>query len=119
MVLALLYSSRTVCRIESVDTDEFVFLSKTDDEISLVCKSNVVPSNVITSETGWKALKICGILDFGMIGVISKISAILAEAGIGIFVVSTFNTDYIFLKEENYIKGIELLSLNGYVVKEV
>lgn len=111
----------TVCKIvniENVDfTREFVFLSKTDEEISLVCESDCVPSDAIVSETGWNALKISGILDFGMIGVISKISSLLAEAHISVFVISTYNTDYILLKSSDSNKGIQLLEKNGYTVR--
>ena len=111
----------TVCKIDSIEqadfTREFVFLSKTDDEVSLVCETAYVPSNAVAVEPGWKALKISGILDFGLIGVIAKISNILAEAQIGIFVVSTYNTDYILIKDENFNKSVKILMQNDYVVK--
>lgn len=110
----------TVCKIQNINyidfSREFIFLSKTDEELSLVCESDSVPSDVIASETGWKALKISGILDFSMIGVISKIAGILAKADIGIFVVSTYNTDYIFLKAINFDKGVKALINNGYLI---
>lgn len=110
-----------VCKVKDIsDVDfmrEFVFVSKTDDEISLVCESDYVPPQVIVSEAGWNALKISGMLDFGMTGVISKISSILAEAGIGIFVISTYNTDYILLKSQNFHSGIRALMDSGYIIK--
>jgi len=110
----------TVCKIDSIEQVDFsrgfVFLSKTDDEISLVSESAYIPPGTIAFEAGWKALKISGILDFEMIGVIAKISKILAEAAIGIFVVSTFNTDYIFLKAEYFERGLQALIYNGYVI---
>ena len=111
----------SICKIDHIEqvdfTREFVFLSKTSDEISLVCETDYAPPGVIVSEHGWKALKISGILDFGMIGVIAKISNILAEAEISIFVVSTYNTDYVLLKAENFDRGLQVLVSNGYVVK--
>jgi len=111
----------TVCKIDNIDkidlTQEFIFLSKSSDEISLVCESKSVPTNVIESEPGWKAIKISDTLDFSMVGVIANISAILAEADISIFVVSTYNTDYILIKIENFDKGIHVLINNGYVIK--
>ena len=111
----------TICRINDISnvdfTREFVFLSKTDDEISLVCESDYVPATAIASEADWKALKILGILDFGMVGVIAKISALLSEASISIFVVSTYNTDYIFVKTESIDKTLNVLAQNGYVIK--
>jgi len=110
----------TVCKIEHTEqvdfTREFVFLSKTPDELSLVCETAYTPPDTIASEPGWRAMKISGVLDFGMIGVIARISNILAEAGISIFVVSTYNTDYVFLKTETYESGIQVLVSNGYVV---
>ena len=111
----------SVCKIEHIGqadfTREFVFLSKTSDELSLVCETSHVPHDAIVSEHGWKALKVSGVLDFGMIGVIAKIANILAEAEISIFVVSTYNTDYILLKIENFDRGIQILVRNGYVIK--
>ena len=111
----------TVCKIEDIEqvdfTREFVFLSKTPDEISLVCETDYTPPSVTAFESGWKMLKIAGILDFGMIGVIAKISNLLAEAKISVFVVSTYNTDYILLKAENFDRGAQILAHNGYIIK--
>jgi len=110
----------SVCKIRNVEqvdfTREFVFLQKTPDEISLVCESAYVPSNTTTVEAGWKALRISGLLDFRLVGVIAKIANILAEAEISIFVISTFNTDYILLKSENFAKGIQELMRQGYAI---
>lgn len=110
----------TVCKIEDikgVDFDrEFVFLSKTDEELSLICETACVPANALIAENGWKALKITGILDFGMVGVIAEISRHLAKAGISLFVVSTYNTDYILLKEAVCEQGIRVLQGQGYTI---
>ena len=84
----------SVCRIRDVKdidfTKDFTFLFKTDDEISLVCESQYVPESAVAVEANWRALRIEGTLDFGMIGIIAKISNILTEAGISIFIVSTY-----------------------------
>ena len=110
----------TVCKIDNIEqvdfSKEFVFLSKTDDEISLVCESSSVPPVTIACEKGFRALKISGILDFGLIGVIANISGILAKENISIFVVSTYNTDYCLVKAEKFDKCIQTLRLNGYTV---
>ena len=120
MELQRLEGDFTVCKIENIQnidfTREFVFLSKTDDEISLLCETDYVPPGTIAQEPGWKGLKISGILDFGMIGVISRISSLLADAGISVFVISTYNTDYIFVKAENFDKTTGVLSSHGYKV---
>lgn len=95
---------------------EFFFIGKTDEEISLVCVTEFVPKDVIQREDGWKAFRIQGVLDFSLVGILSKISTLLADNEIGIFAVSTFNTDYILTKAENYEKTIALLDENGYTI---
>lgn len=94
----------------------FCFLSKTDEEISLACETADVPSNTVARDDGWRAFRIRGILDFSLIGILSRISAILAEEGIGIFAVSTYNTDYIFTKAECFSKALTALEKEGYAI---
>ena len=116
--IACAFSICKIDHIEQVDfTQEFVFLSRTPDEISLVCQTDHMPPGVLAANSGWKVLKVAGVLDFGMIGVVAKISNLLAEAEISIFVVSTYNTDYIFLNMEHFDRGIQILARNGYVIK--
>ena len=97
----------SVCKVKDYSLvnleDEYCFTGKTDEENSLVCKSESVPDNVIEREDGWRAFRIQGILDFSLIGILSKITTILAEYKIGVFAISTFNTDYIFVKEMNVL----------------
>lgn len=108
----------SVCKVQDyslVDfSKEFVFIGKTDEENSLVCPTSDVPSNIIEKDDGWKCFRIQGILDFSLIGILSSISGILAENKIGIFAVSTFNTDYILTKSENYQRAAEVLACAGY-----
>ena len=66
----------------------------------------------------WKAFRIQGTLDFSLIGILLKISCLMAENNIGIFAISTFNTDYVLIKSKNFSKAIELLSKTGYRVAE-
>ena len=110
----------SVCKVidySQVDlSQEYCFIGKTDEENSLVCLSSCVPDNTIERDDGWKAFRIQGVLDFSLIGILSKISCLLAENKIGIFAVSTYNTDYILTKEENFEKAIEILSENGYQI---
>lgn len=112
----------TVCKVESENdldlTKEFYFVGKTDEEISLVCISEDVPENTTEREDGWKAFRIEGVLDFSLIGILSKISTILADNQIGIFVVSTFNTDYVLVKEENFERALNLLKEKAYKIAE-
>ena len=95
---------------------EYIFIGKTDEENSLVCLTCDVPSNVTKRDDNWKAFRIQGILDFSLIGILSKISKILAENEIGIFAISTFNTDYVLTKKENYQKAIQTLADAGYKI---
>ncbi len=120
MVLKMLDDGFSVCKVENfslVNMDaEYYFAGKTDEEKSLVCLTADVPSNVIERDDGWKGFRIQGVLDFSLIGVLSKISTILAKEGISIFAVSTYNTDYVLLKEENYQKALDILEQSGYSI---
>lgn len=123
MELKTIPYSFTVCKLMSVGDlpsgIDFCFTAKTDEEISLVCKTEDVPEKTLVRDDGWKGFRIEGVLDFSLIGILSKISAILAENKVGIFAVSTYNTDYIFVKEENFDKAINALKDNGYDVAEL
>lgn len=110
----------TVCKaadFSQVDWEsEFCFAGKTDEEYSLVCMTEKTPANVLERDGGWKAFRIEGVLDFSLIGILSKISGLLAENGISIFAVSTYNTDYILTKKENFSKAMDVLSDAGYTI---
>ncbi len=94
----------TVCKVRDISqvdfNDEFCFLGKTDEEISLVCRSEKTPLNTVEREDGLRAFRIEGILDFSLVGILSRISAVMAENEIGIFALSTFNMTY-ELQNEN------------------
>ncbi|MEL7647487.1 MAG: ACT domain-containing protein [Sedimentibacter sp.] len=121
MELKIINQDFSICKVEDLSqvnySDEFCFVSKTDEELSLVCSTSSVPQNAIECENGWKAFRIQGVLDFSLIGILSRISTLLAENKIGIFAVSTYNTDYILTKEESFDKSIKILERNGYVIK--
>ena len=106
----------TVCKVASeLDIDlnkEFYFVGKTDEEYSLVCITGDTPANTLERDDGWKGFRIQGKLDFSMIGILSRLTGILADNGI--FSVSTFNTDYILVKEENFDRALKILALAGY-----
>ena len=110
----------TVCKVKAVDdfdlSKEFYFIGKTDEEVSLVCKTYDTPANTLEKDDGWRGFRIQGVLDFSLIGILSKLSGILADNKIGIFAVSTYNTDYILVKEENFEKALTVLSDAGYKV---
>ncbi len=93
----------------------FCTVTRTADELSLVLSVDHVQSDWEVERT-WRALKIQGPLEFTMVGVIARISAPLAEAGIPIFVVSTFETDYLLVKIEQFEKTCDLLKAEGHAV---
>ena len=123
MELKKLSYKLTVCKVKSVsDMDmnsEFFFIGKTDEELSLVCKTEDTPEETVERDDGWRGFRIEGVLDFSLIGILARISKILAEGGIGIFALSTYNTDYILTKEENFEKAMKVLKNAGYEVREL
>ena len=110
----------TVCKLPDVSgidlKKDFYFIGRTDEEISLVCRTEDTPAVTTARDDGWKAFRIEGVLDFSLIGILSKISGILADNEIGIFAVSTYNTDYILVKKENFDKAVNVLACSGYTV---
>ncbi len=120
MVLKKIEHKLSVCKVTDIsDIDlnsDFYFIGKTDEELSLVCKTDAVPYKTIERDDGWRGFRIQGVLDFLLIGILSELSGILAEHKIGIFAVSTYNTDYILVKEENFDRAMEALISEGYKV---
>ena len=120
MELRKLPHNFTVCKLTNIsDIDlnaDFYFIGRTDEEISLVCRTEDTPAITIEREDGWRGFRIEGVLDFSLIGILSKLSGLLAENEIGIFAVSTYNTDYILVKAENYKRAMNVLSDAGYTV---
>ena len=121
MELKVIDKEFSVCKVSDfseIDTGQpYIFPGSTDEERSLVCPTELVPGNTIERNDGWRAFRIEGVLDFSLIGILSKISTCLAENGIGIFAISTFNTDYVLTKENDFSKAIEVLELAGYTIK--
>lgn len=111
----------SVCKVadySQVDREApFCFTGCTDEENSLVCLTENVPANATHRDDGWRAFRIQGVLDFSLIGILADISRLLAEAKIGIFVVSTYNTDYILTKQENYLQALNALNQAGYTIE--
>mgnify|MGYP003271639023 FL=1 len=110
----------TVCKVadtKNIDlAAEFYFIGKTDEELSLVCRTEDTPLSTTEREDGWRGIRIQGVLDFSLVGILSKLSGILAENQIGIFAVSTFNTDYILVKAEDFERAIRVLATAGYAI---
>ena len=110
----------SVCKVQDFSLvnleSEYCFIGRTDEERSIVCLGEDVPGNCTHRDDGWKAFRIPGELDFSLIGILAKISGLMAENGIGIFAVSTYNTDYILVKKDNFERALNILSKNGYSI---
>ena len=121
MKLKILPYELTVCRVESMPavdlSADFFFLARTYEELSLVCRTDRAPADTVAREDGWRGLRIEGVLDFSLVGILSGISCILAENDISIFAVSTFNTDYILVRKEQLERAMKALEAAGYVVE--
>ena len=122
ITLEILNPPFTVCKVSDyheVGLDQsFTFIGNTDKEKSLVCPSDLVPDNATNREDGWKGFRIAGQLDFSLVGILAKIAKILASQGLSIFAISTFDTDYVFVKDENFEKAIKTLKGNHYRIIE-
>ncbi len=122
MEIKKLNADFSVCKVidySEVDwNDEFLFIAKTDEENSLVCSTTSLPTNLLECENEWKGFRIQGVLDFSLVGILSKISTLLAENGIAIYAISTYNTDYIFVKKNVYEQALNVLIKNDYTIVE-
>lgn len=118
MELEKLQTRFTICKLPPdapVDlSGRFRFVGRTDEELSLVCPTEDAPDNTIAREDGWRGFRIRGTLDFSLVGILAKLSSTLSDGGIGLFAVSTYNTDYVFVKEESFTRALDLLSRDGW-----
>ena len=96
--------------------NDFYWIGKTDEELSIICETSIKLKSM-KSDSGWIAFKLIGPFDFSEIGIISGITKVLADALIGIFAVSTYDTDYILVKKKNIEKAVDALRENGYSVE--
>lgn len=117
MVIERVDDDFTVCQVADYSlaplADAHCFIGKTDAENSLVCLTRHVPANAMRRSDGWKAFRIQGVLDFSLVGVLANIASVLAESGIAIFAVSTFNTDYVFVKAADFERALAALEAAG------
>ncbi|WP_394854994.1 ACT domain-containing protein [Clostridium lamae] len=120
--LKLLKGKYSVCRLYKNDeipnwifNEEFFSITRTEDEVSIVCLQDKVKEE-IKCERDWKVLKIEGPLDFSLIGILARISTLMANNDISIFAISTYDTDYILIKEEMIDRAIAVLENNNYKI---
>lgn len=121
MNLQIISGEFAVCKIPDLTDvrmdDDFCFLSRTDEELSLVCREASVPANCTDIERGWSMFRVGGVLDFSLTGILANLSGILADAKVGIFAVSTYNTDYLLVKTSNLSRAAEALRAAGHTFK--
>ena len=118
--LKFLDNRLTVCKVEKgtmLDyTDGLFFIGNTDEELSVVCETEKTPADTIEREDGWTAFRVEGVLDFSLTGILSKLTTVLAEKEIGVFAVSTYNTDYVLIKEKDRQAAEKALADAGYTI---
>jgi hypothetical protein len=95
--------------------DGFHSITRTAQELSIVCSESTVPKEV-RSEAGFRALRVAGPLDFQLVGILLSLAQPLAEAGVSIFTLSTFDTDYVFVREEHLERARAALAAAGHDV---
>ena len=93
---------------------EFSCICRTAEELSIVCADTLVLDSD-RRDAGWSCIKVVGPLDFGMTGILADLSTLLANAGISIFAVSTFDTDYILVKTEKLARAVAALENGAHI----
>ena len=111
----------SICRLDrlpdaSVLQQSPCFLGLTDKEVSLVCETRTAPRDAVERDDGWRAFRVSGTLDLSLVGVLHGIADVLADIGVPVFVVSTYDTDYVLVKEGSLDRALDALSAAGYAV---
>ncbi|MFS0657175.1 ACT domain-containing protein [Bacillus sp. 179-C3.3 HS] len=126
MNLILLNTTLSVVKLPSsakvpnwANEGDFVSMTYTEDELSIVCPSSKVPDDVEDVEHDWKCLKVDGVLDFSLTGILSELARPLADERISIFAISTFNTDYLLVKSNALEKAIDVLLKEGHTFQHL
>jgi hypothetical protein len=123
LTLTLLPDTFAVCQLAPTapipawaDAGHFTAITRTADELSIVCRQEHIPDD-ITAERGWRCLKVAGPLDFALTGILAALAAPLAQAGISIFALSTYATDYLLVKEASIAQAMTVLRDAGWIVQ--
>ncbi len=123
LTMMLLPERYAVCRLNAgsdipqwVTSGDFFSITRTLDELSVVCPDKNIPDGV-TAEKDWRILKVIGPLDFTLTGILAAISSVLAASQISLFALSTYDTDYILVKEKDIERAIDALKLENYEVR--
>ncbi len=112
-----------LCRLHAGDTipswatiSSFYSISKTPEELSVVCETKYVPDAIKCSK-GWRLLKIASVLDLSLTGITAKFSTALADAGVNLCVIATYDTDYILVQQEKLKTATFALERAGFAVQ--
>ena len=112
-----------VCRLEPADSvprwaaaGDFFSITRTAEELSVVCPQEAVPEGV-KGERGWHCLRVAGTIPFSVVGILGSLTAPLAEAGISVFAISTFDTDYLLVKAEDLERAVDVLRGLGHTIQ--
>jgi hypothetical protein len=123
LTLKILPNRLAVCRLNAdaplpdwIDESDFSSITRTEAELTIVCDEELVASGT-TRETGWRCIKVEGQFDFSEIGIVLSLTQPLAESGVSVFLISTFDTDYLMVKEKDLAKAIDVLTAAGHRVK--
>jgi len=122
--LCILPERLAICRLpsdallsEPVSQPSFWSATRTEEELTIVLPEEAAPAGW-QAERGWRCFKVLGPLDFSLTGILASLASSLAEAGVPIFAISTYDTDYILVKKENLEKAKRALVANGHTVKQ-
>lgn len=122
LTMKMLPECYSVCRLDSgskipqwASDGDFFSLTRTQDELSIVCPGKVIPDDV-KAEKDWRILKVLGPLDFSLTGILAAISSVLAASQISMFAISTYDTDYVLVKEKDIDRAIDDLRNAGYEI---
>jgi len=120
--LSILPDMYAVCQMPSktpipmwATASSFYSVTQTSDEISIVCESKEVPTSV-KAKQNWRMIKVEGPLDFSLTGILASLAVPLANAQISIFVISTFDTDYLLVQDKSLSKAVMVLRNSGFSV---
>ena len=120
MKLEILKDEFCICQVPDYSRvrleDDFCFTGRTDRELSLVCRAECLPENALKVDPGWRALRVAGVLDFSLVGILSDISGALARAAVPLFALSTYDTDYILVRREHLDRALAALAADGFQI---
>ena len=120
LTLDLLDGPYAACRLDPREavpawawTGQLTSVTRTDAELSIVCAQDAVAATVEHAEHGWRALRVAGPLDFNAVGIMARLTAPLARAGISILALATFDTDYLLIREIDLDRALAALRTVG------